>query len=154
LLKTVSLFIQSVPVRQFILLGVHPFLAIERESTSAQQPLEFMGSALSKVKGFFASERDSEASTRANTKTNAKPIPVPVAPIRRTQSIDSPRAARALSENGAAVSGSPGSKKQKIKRQVFSSFQALCAWPSSLTHFEGIVQSHGQRARFFRRDSF
>lgn len=80
------------------------------------QPLEFMGSTLSKVKGFFASERDSEASTRANTKTNAKPIPV--TPIRRTQSIDSPRAARALSENGTAVPGSPGSKKQKIKRQV------------------------------------
>ena len=72
-----------------------------------------MGSSLSKVKKFFGSEQDSEADTRANTKTNAKPIIL--TPVRRTQSIDSPRGARALSESNTSAT-SP--KKQKIKRNV------------------------------------
>jgi hypothetical protein len=73
-----------------------------------------MGSSFSKIKNFFGSEPDSEASTRANTKTNAKPIVV--TPVRRTHSIDSPRGARALSESNASAAASP--KKQKIKRNV------------------------------------
>ncbi len=77
----------------------------------------FMGSALSKVKRFFTSDQDSEASTRANTKSNAQPIPL--TPIRRSNSVDSPRAARPPGENSTFAAGAAGVKKQKTKtRQV------------------------------------
>lgn len=83
-----------------------------------------MGSAASKVKRFFSSEMDSEASTRANTKSNAKPITV--APLRRTQSIDSPRALPSAG-NAAASAGPVGAKKQKVKRQVCEEAACACA---------------------------
>ena len=89
-----------------------------------------MGSAFAKAKNFFGSEPDSEASTRANTKTNAKSIPVSPQPLRRTQSIDSPRAARSLSESNAS-STSP-KKQKKIQRQVRASFKAQRSAPSVL----------------------
>jgi hypothetical protein len=98
-----------------ILLGFHCFLS-EHESTAARKSLHFMGSALAKVKSLFTSEQDSEASTRANTKSNAKPIPV--TPVRRTQSFESPRAVRSSDDNGTASSGTTAAKKQKIKRQA------------------------------------
>ena len=70
-----------------------------------------MGSALAKVKGFFGSDLDSEANTRANTKTNAQPIRV-----KRSNSLDSPRVPSVVV---AESDQSGGLKKQKkITRQV------------------------------------
>ncbi len=104
--------------RRLILPGFHPFLAVEWETNpiTAQKPFYFMGSALSKVKRFFTSDQDSEASTRANTKSNAKPIPL--TPIRRSNSLDSPRVARPPGDNLTLAAGAAGVKKQKTKRQV------------------------------------
>ena len=90
-----------------------------------------MGSALSKVKGFFGSDPDSESSTRANTKTNAQPIR---APVTRSNSLDSPRAQSAVRE----IDQSGGTKKQKMKaRQV----HALCRNALTLLHaLQGVFQ--------------
>ena len=100
------------------------FSTFEIEFSARLKALDFMGSTASRVKRFFSSEVDSEASTRANTKSNAKPTPA--APLRRTQSIDSPRAAPSAGD-AAAAAGLAGAKKQKVKRQVCEGAARACA---------------------------